>query len=57
MDTIIVIWQEIVSLCIVAAAAFLLVSSEISKYRKKKLGVCSHDSDCAVAKLQSIPRR
>jgi hypothetical protein len=57
MDTIILNWQEIVSLCIVAAAAFLLVASEISKYRKKKLGVCSHDSDCAVAKIKSVQRR
>jgi len=56
MDYITLNWQEITSLLIVGATAALLIKSEAAKYRRKKLGLCDHNSDCVVAKMKSSPQ-
>jgi hypothetical protein len=47
-------WQQITSLAIVAASAFLLVRREVKKRQRAKLRACGNDCGCTSDVLERI---
>jgi len=46
-------WQKIISLMIVALAAFLMIRSEIRKYNLRKTRLCGGDCNCSIKHIAS----